>query len=279
MWLGLYFFIQGCHFSSGIHSCRLLPSLINRTPTAVLHQKCPYHLLYQKNPLISESMVALLQKPQAYLQNYQSNTVPNYPIINNISYYHLSCKSPTSMNTFPITKLLSFLNGRSLCKMSTMEANNTWSVVLLPEDKYSIGCRWQCKGINNVFLCDPFKKIYMDLPLGYKCEGDNIACELHKSIYGLRQTSRQWFSSFQQLFLVKASLFTFGSGLNYVALLVYVDDIITGTMNPIVIKQVQQLDKTSSNSKPLATRITWHQNKLTPNKKYTYPKGNMYYQC
>ena len=80
----------------------------------------------------------------------------------------------------------------------------------------------------------------MDLPLGYdhghhsSSQGERLVCRLHKSIYGLKQASRQWYSKFSASLLQFGfaqsksdySLFTKGTGLHFVALLVYVDDII-----------------------------------------------------
>lgn len=95
--------------------------------------------------------------------------------------------------------------------------------------------------VNNAFLNgDLFEEIYMDMPLGYKqaqtClkQGERLVCKLHKSIYGLKQASRQWFSKFSHAFILHGfhlsksdySLFTKGSGDTFIALLVYVDDII-----------------------------------------------------
>lgn len=94
--------------------------------------------------------------------------------------------------------------------------------------------------VNNVFLNgDFFEEVFMSVPLGYKVslvpnQGEKLACRLHKSIYGLKQASRQWFTKFSYALLNHGfiqsksyySLFTRGNGDIFVALLVYVDDIL-----------------------------------------------------
>ena len=93
--------------------------------------------------------------------------------------------------------------------------------------------------VSNAFLNgDLQEEIYMTLPPGYiPKEGDqfppNAVCRLHKSIYGLKQASRQWFLKLSQTLSSLGfqggtgddTLFLRRSGDVYMVVLVYVDDI------------------------------------------------------
>lgn len=94
--------------------------------------------------------------------------------------------------------------------------------------------------VNNAFLHrNLFEKVYMDFPLGYKPpknfpKGERLVCCLNKSIFGLKQASRQWFAKFTDTLLSLAfqqskdgySIFVRCTGSDFLALLVYFDDII-----------------------------------------------------
>ncbi|XP_070005641.1 uncharacterized protein [Nicotiana sylvestris] len=93
--------------------------------------------------------------------------------------------------------------------------------------------------VNSAFLHgDLHEEVYMRIPPGLQISSSSSAsllvCRLRKSLYGLKQASRQWFSKLSDALLSKGhiarkndySLFTKSSGDSLIILVVYVDNIL-----------------------------------------------------
>ncbi|GJX28211.1 ribonuclease H-like domain-containing protein [Tanacetum coccineum] len=90
--------------------------------------------------------------------------------------------------------------------------------------------------VNNAFLYGDLKEyIYMTIPQGFRNTGNkNLVCKLNKSLYGLKQAPRKWNEKLVGILRENGfvqsccdhSLFTKTVNNIFVALLVYVDDIV-----------------------------------------------------
>ncbi|XP_052479531.1 uncharacterized mitochondrial protein AtMg00810-like [Gossypium raimondii] len=170
-------------------------------------------------------------------------------------------------------------------EISALEENNTWIFTTLPEGKKPIGCKWvfrikhQADGsierykarlvakalvacnnwylhqldVNHAFLHgDLHEEVYMLPSPGFAPSASNQVCKLQKSLYGLKQASRQWFSKLTTALLTLGyiqssadySLFVKRQQDTFTVLLVYVDDIIlTGNSLSEITKVKAYLDQ------------------------------------
>jgi hypothetical protein len=79
------------------------------------------------------------------------------------------------------------------------------------------------------------EEVYMDQPEGFSLKGkEHMVCKLNKSIYGLKQASRQWYLKFNDTITsfgskentVDRCIYLKVSGNKFLFLILYVDDIL-----------------------------------------------------
>ena len=104
--------------------------------------------------------------------------------------------------------------------------------------------------VNTAFLHGELnEEVYMSLPPGLDNQQPNIVCKLQKSLYGLKQASRQWFAKLTGVLVESGytqskadySLFTKSSAGSFTAILVYVDDLVLAGDNLAEINSMKKL--------------------------------------
>nr|AAT77072.1 retrotransposon protein, putative, Ty1-copia sub-class [Oryza sativa Japonica Group] len=150
-------------------------------------------------------------------------------------------------------------------EMDSIIANGTWEVTERPYGCKHVGCKWVFKkklrpnashgllvhqmNVKTTFLNGELdEEIYMDQPDGFVVEGqEGKVCKLLKSLYGLKQSPKQWHEKFDKTltsagFAVnkadKCVYYRHGGG-EGVLLCLYVDDILIFGTNLEVINEVK----------------------------------------
>ena len=132
-----------------------------------------------------------------------------------------------------------------IAKMATVKI----ILALAPKLKWSL----HQLDVSNAFLNgDLNEEIYMKLPPGYAdIKGEYVSpravCKLHKSIYGLKQASRQWFIKFSTTLLCLGFETCFGDHTmfvkrpdnKFVVVLIYVDDILIASTDDDLVAELK----------------------------------------
>ena len=97
---------------------------------------------------------------------------------------------------------------------------------------------------------DLVEDVYMSQPISFEEVGkEHMVCKLHKSIYGLKQGSRQWYLKFDEVVtangfkenIVDQCIYMKVSGRKYILLVLYIDDILLTTNDTDLLVERKQL--------------------------------------
>ncbi|GJZ52807.1 retrovirus-related pol polyprotein from transposon TNT 1-94 [Tanacetum coccineum] len=141
-------------------------------------------------------------------------------------------------------------------ELAALESNNTWTLTSLPFGYTPISSKWVYKTKYHPDGSEEREKarlvIYILPPQGYNKAAKGQVFKLNKSLYGLKQASRQWNHELTKFLSSLGyeqskhdySLFVKNNKASFTTTLVYVDDVlITGNSEEEIINLKQALDK------------------------------------
>ncbi|KAJ4716980.1 Retrovirus-related Pol polyprotein from transposon TNT 1-94 [Melia azedarach] len=146
-------------------------------------------------------------------------------------------------------------------EMESFHKNQTWELTKRPRDRKIVTCKWVYKkkegetsveDVKTAFLHGELEEeIYMTQPDGFQVPGkEDYVCKLKKSLYGLKQSPRQWYKRFDSYMIeigytrspydccVYYSKATNGS---LIYLVLYVDDMLVAAENKSDVQKLKDL--------------------------------------
>nr|GEV34384.1 hypothetical protein [Tanacetum cinerariifolium] len=193
-------------------------------------------------------------RPPVRFNDYILNFNVKYGIEKYVSYSRLSsvnmCFAVSLNKSVEPTCLIEALSDPNWVEamnneIEALNRNNTWTVCDLLVGRKPIGSKWiwkikyKASGDIEIYKARLVAKdVYMTLPDGYNNVDKSKVCKLNKSLYGLKQAPRQWNANLTTALAEHGfeqskfdySLYTKHRSGMFIALLVYVDDIvITGS--------------------------------------------------
>ncbi|RVX18724.1 Retrovirus-related Pol polyprotein from transposon TNT 1-94 [Vitis vinifera] len=150
-------------------------------------------------------------------------------------------------------------------EMNSMYMNGVWDLVELPHGCKPVGSHFDLElhqmDVKTAFLNgDLDEEVYMEQPTGFVEVGkEDLVCKLNKSIYGLKQASRQWYLKFDRIITqngfkentVDRCIYLRVSGSSYIFLVLYVDDILLASNDPDLLIETKHMLSTHFDMKDL----------------------------
>nr|GEV72701.1 retrovirus-related Pol polyprotein from transposon TNT 1-94 [Tanacetum cinerariifolium] len=165
-------------------------------------------------------------------------------------------------------------------EMQSLEKKKTWDLVTLLKGDKLVGCKWVLKrkegipammgafnleleqlDVKTAFLHGNLEeRIYISQPEGFNNFGRDHICLLNKSLYGLKQSLRQWYKRFDSFMLSNGYIqnqfdnYVYSKKVSedsYVYLMLYVDDMLIAAKNMAVINDLKALLKSEFEIKDL----------------------------